>query len=190
MTAMDSNNDPLGTRKWLRDLDEYAKRLAEKDKEQRKATNEIHGKILAKMQAMQEIGDIDQQVRKRLQDGEWDKCRGLPREQQRKILKQIHDEELVLRMQQEVADRPTANWEEHRLRRIELIKWSELPETEKEKWLEFYNQTEMAINLNERENHAEQTQKHPGGHSPQSEAQQPKRKSEPESFVETVGPKN
>jgi hypothetical protein len=96
--------------------------------------------LLAKLQAMQEMGKIyRQQVDKRLKDGEWDKCRGLPRERQREILSQIYGEELVVRMQQDVFNKAAADWEECRFRRTELIKWSKLPDQEKEGWLEFYN---------------------------------------------------
>jgi len=122
---------------------------------------EFNKAMLAKMQAKQELGEIYEQVGKRLNDGEWDKCRGLPREQQRAMLREIYNEELVIRMQQDVLNRnrTEADWEEHRLRRIELIQWSTL--IEKTKWLEFYNQPSPDINLSEGENHARQTQEHP-----------------------------
>jgi hypothetical protein len=116
--------------------------------------------LLAKMQGMQEMGEIYRQVGKRLKDGEWDKCRGLPREQQREILSQIYGEELVVRMQQDVFNKTTANWDEHRFRRIELIKWSKLPDSDKEKWLEFYNKP-SPNNLNEGDEDASETQEHP-----------------------------
>lgn len=163
MTTVDSNNDSFSGSQWLRDLDERAKRWDEENRAARQESIEIGKQLVAKMQAMQEMGDLSERVRKRLLDGEWDKCRGLPREQQHQILKQMNDEELVLRMQQDVANRPAADWEEHRRRRIELIKWSALAEPEKEQWIKFYSQ---AINLNEGENYVEQPQKHSNAYSP------------------------
>ncbi len=157
-----ASHDFYGTEKWRRDFDEQVKRSLKKHAEQLKATKEITRQLIAKMHAMEEMGEIyRQQVDKRLKDGEWDKCRGLPREQQREILAQIYSEELVARMQQDVFNKTAADWEEHRLRRIELIKWSKLPDSDKEKWLEFYNKPRPNINLNEGENHASQTQEHP-----------------------------
>ncbi|MDZ7361630.1 MAG: hypothetical protein ONB46_13035 [candidate division KSB1 bacterium] len=146
-------------------------------------TKVITRQILAKMQAMAEMGEIyRQEVNKRLKDGEWDKCRGLPREQQREILSQIYGEELVLRMQQDLFNKPPADWEEHRLRRIELIQWSNLPDSDKEKWLEFYNQPSPNINLSKEENHARQTQEYP-----QTNEQREKSERQPESHPETTG---
>lgn len=64
-------------------------------------------------------------------------------------------------MQQDALNKTTAIWEEHRLRRIELIKWSNLPDSDKEKWLEFYNEPSPNINRKEAENYANKTQEHP-----------------------------
>lgn len=155
-----ANHDFYGTEKWRRDFEEYVNRSSKEHEERRKASKEINRQLLAKMQAMQEMGEIYLQVDKRLKDGEWDKCRGLPREQQREVPKQIYAEELVVRMQQDVLNKTAANWEEHRYRRIELIKWSKLPASDKEKWLEFYNKP-SPNNLNEGDKYASETQEHP-----------------------------
>jgi hypothetical protein len=73
----------FSTEKWRRDFEEYVNRSSKEHEERRKATREINRQLIAKMQAMEEMGEIYRQVDKRLKDGEWDKCRGLPREQQR-----------------------------------------------------------------------------------------------------------
>jgi hypothetical protein len=148
------------TEKWRRDFEEHVNRSLKEYAEQFKAIKEVDRQLIAKMQAMEEMGEIYRQVDKRLKDGEWDKCRGLPREQQREMLKQIYAEELVVRMQQDVLNKTAANWDEHRYRRIELIKWSKLPDSDKEKWLEFYNQP-SPNNLNEGDEYASETQEHP-----------------------------
>lgn len=96
-----ARHDSHGTEKWRRDFDEHVNRSLKKHAEQLKATKEISRQLIAKMQAMEEMGEIYRQVDKRLKDGEWDKCRGLPRELQREMLKQIYAEELVARMQQD-----------------------------------------------------------------------------------------
>jgi len=98
MTAVDSNDDFYGRNQWLRVLDEQAKRWDEENREARQASIEIGKQLVAKMQAMQEMGDLAERTHKRLLDEEWDRCRDLPREQQCMILKQMNDEELVLRM--------------------------------------------------------------------------------------------
>jgi hypothetical protein len=139
--------------------------------------------MLAKMQAMQEMGEIYRQVDKRLKDGEWDKCRGLSRDQQREVLTQIYNEELVGRMQQDVLNDMSVNWKEHRLRRIELIKWSKLPDSEKEKWLEFYIKPSPNINPNKGGNYAHQTQEHP-----QTSKTQETGEFQPDARAETTGP--
>ncbi|MCI0697454.1 hypothetical protein L0337_36280 [candidate division KSB1 bacterium] len=154
-------DDSYGTKKWRRDFEEHVNRSLKEHAEQLKAIKEINRQLIAKMQAMQEMGEIYRQVDKRLKDGEWDKCRGLPREQQREILSQIYSEELVVRMQQDVFNKTVADWEEHRFRRIELIKWSKLPDSDKEKWLEFYNKPRSHINLIEGDDNASKTQEHP-----------------------------
>ncbi|MGH7450468.1 MAG: hypothetical protein ACRENG_03925 [bacterium] len=183
LTPDDSaNHDFFGTEKWRHDFDEQVNRSLKEHDEQRKATNEITRQLIAKMQAMEEMGEIYRQVDKRLKDGEWDKCRGLLREQQREILAQIYCEELVARMQQDVFNKTAADWEEHRFRRIELIKWSKLPDPDKEKWLEFYNKPSPNINLNEGENYAHQTQEHP-----QTSEQQETGEPQPGSRAETTG---
>ncbi len=128
-----AKTDPFNTEKWRRDFDEHAKRSLKEHEEQLKATKEISRQILAKIQAMEEMGEIYRQVDKRLKDGEWDRCRGLPREQQKEVVSQIYGEELVAKMQQDVLNKTVVDWEEHRFRRIELIKWSKLSVTEKEK---------------------------------------------------------
>jgi hypothetical protein len=151
----------FSTEKWRRDFEEYVNRSSKEHEERRKATREINRQLIAKMQAMEEMGEIYRQVDKRLKDGEWDKCRGLPREQQREVLKQIYAEELVVRMRQDVFNKTAADWEEHRYRRIELIKWSKLSDQEKEKWLEFYNKPMQPINLTEGEDYAGKTEEHP-----------------------------
>jgi hypothetical protein len=143
--------------------------------------------LVAKAQAVVEMGEIyRQQVQTRLDEGEWDSCRGLPREQQREVLAQIYCEELVAKMQQDVFNQTLANWQEHRLRRIELVQWSKLSDSEKKKWLEFYNQPSPNLNLSEGEYHADQTQKHPDAHNPQTQARQETSESEPESHPETA----
>lgn len=176
-------NITLDAEKCVGDFEAFAGRLLRKLDKIHKSVDETTQQLLAKMQAMQEMGEIyRQQVDKRLKAGEWDKCRGLPREQQREILAQIYSEELVVRMQQDVFNRTAADWEEHRLRRIELIKWSKLPDPDKEKWLEFYNKPRPNINLNEGENHASQTQEHP-----QTSEQQEKSELQSESRPKAAG---
>ncbi len=177
-----ASDDFYGTKKWRRDFEEHMNRSSKEHAEQLKATREINRQLIAKMQAMEEMGEIYRQVDKRLKDGEWDKCRGLPREQQREILSQIYSEELVARMQQDVLNKTAANWEEHRFRRIELIKWSKLPDQEKEKWLEFYNKPIQPVNLIEGDDHADKTQEHP-----QESQHQEAGRAEPETGVEATG---
>lgn len=177
-----ANHDFYSTEKWRRDFEELMNRSSKKHAEQLKATQELNRQLIAKMQAMQEMGEIYRQVDKRLKDGEWDKCRGLPRERQREILSQIYSEELVVRMQQDVFNKTVADWEEHRFRRIELIKWSKLPDQEKEKWLEFYNKPMQPVNLIEGDDDAGKTQEHP-----QESQQQETGESQPESRAETAG---
>jgi len=167
-----ATKDVFSLEKWRRDFDEYAKHSLQEQDKQLKATKEITRRLLAKMQAMQEMGEIWQQVDKRLKDGEGDRCRGLSREQQKEVLAEIYNDELVAKMQQDVLNKNKmeADWEEHRLRRIELIQWSKLPE--KEKWLEFYNKPNP--NLSKGENYASQAQEHPEWRSPQTNQQQEK----------------
>jgi hypothetical protein len=98
------------------------------------------------------------------------------------VLKQIYAEELVVRMQQDVFNKTAADWEEHRFRRIELIKWSKLPDSDKEKWLEFYNKPSPNINLDEGDDNASKTQEHS-----QESQQQETGESQPESRAEAPG---
>ncbi len=72
------DDDSYGTKKLLRYFEEYAKRSSEEYEKQRKATKEIRRQLLAKAQAKMEMGEIYRQVDKRLKAGEWDRCRGLP----------------------------------------------------------------------------------------------------------------
>jgi len=153
-------DDLYGTKKLLRYFDEYAKRSSKEREEHFKAIKEINRKLLAKAHAMQEMKEIHNLVGQRF-DLDWEKYRGLSHEQLREIHSQLYLEELAARMQQDVLQKTIANWEEHSLRRIELIQWSKLSDSEKEKWLEFYNKPSPNINLNEGENHAHQTQEHP-----------------------------
>jgi hypothetical protein len=66
-----------------------------------------------------------------------------------------------------------------------LIKWSKLSDSDKEKWLEFYNQPSSGTNLSEGEDYARQRQEHS-----QTNEQQETTESEPESRSETTGQKN
>lgn len=175
-------NQTFGAEKLIGEFEEFANRLLRKLDKIHQFIDETMPPLLAKMQAMQEMGEIYRQIDKRLKDGEWDKCRGLPREQQREILSQMYCEELVAKMQQDVFNKPAANWDEHRLRQIELIKWSKLPDPDKEKWLEFYNMPSPNINLNEGENHASQTQEYP-----QESQQQEAGRSESQTGAEAAG---
>ncbi|MGH7595519.1 MAG: DUF4837 family protein [bacterium] len=105
-----------------------------------------------------------------------------PGKEKIRFLRQLEIIVRTFRMQQDVFNKTVADWEEHRFRRIELIKWSKLPDQEKEKWLEFYNKPSPNINLNEGENYASQTQEHP-----QESQQQEAGRTEPEIGAKATG---
>jgi len=166
LATNNSKKDIFDVDKWRRDFDEYAKRALQKLDELHKSPEKTMRQLLAKAHAMQEMGEIHDLAGQRFEQ-DWEKHRGLSLEQLREIRSRLYVEELAARMQQDVLQKTIANWEEHRRRRIELIQWSKLSDSEKKKWLEFYNKPSPNINLSEGEYHADQTQECPDGRSPQ-----------------------
>ena len=112
-------NETFIGEKWVRDFDEFANRLLRKLDKISRSMDETMQQALAKMQAMQVMGEIHQQVKQRLQEG-W--IRGLSREQAREVLTQKYNEELLARLQN-LLNQTADDWEKLRLPYLELIKW-------------------------------------------------------------------
>jgi|GEM_PF-6204685 len=153
-------NETFGAEKWVGDFEEVANRLLRKLDKIDKSVDETMQQLLAKMQAMLEMGEIYRQASQRLPEG-W--TRGLSREQAREVLTQKYNEELLAKLQGHL-NKSTEDWEKLRLPYLELIQWSNLPDAEKEKWLELYNKPTSGINITEGDDYARQTPEHPQEH--------------------------
>ena len=102
--------------------------------------NEFMKAMLAKMQGMQVMREIQQQAYQHLPEG-W--ISGLSWEQAGEVLIQKYTEELLIKLQ-DLLNKTAEDWEDLQLPYIELIKWSKLPEEEKEKWLEIYSKPRLS----------------------------------------------
>jgi hypothetical protein len=150
-------NETFAAEKCIGDFEEFANRLLRKLDKLHQSIDETMPQLLAKMQAVQEMGEIYRQARQSLQEG-W--TRGLSREQAREVLSEKYNEELLARLRN-FLDQTAEGWEKLRLQYLELIKWSNLPDQEQEKWLELYSQPRPRTNLIEGAEYASQTQEHP-----------------------------
>jgi len=154
-----TEDDPYGTKKWRRDFAERVVRFLEDSREQFREIKKLQRQALAKMHAMNEMREIHELAAPRFQQ-EWENYRELSREQKKEALTRIYNEELTAKMQYDLLNKMEGDWDEHRMRRIELIQWSKLSDSDKEKWLAFYSKPMQYTNMIEGANYASETPEH------------------------------